>query len=409
MQLRSEPEEEELLRDKFAANSMPIQLRTMGARATEKRTGLPDGLKSGIESLSGISMDNVKVHYNSSQPAQLNALAYAQGSDIHVAPGQEQHLPHEAWHVVQQAQGRVKPTMQMKDGVPVNDDEGLEHEADVMGARAADVIVQVAWQKARPDHVIAGNETQTKIGQAPNVQRKLEVRPPGRGEGSAFDRRQELIDRLNAQSPAIQYRLDGRLIRYNVINAAALTTFDRQMQGFIDRAELTPMRLTTGADRVGGRGGPFTPLTVDSLRAANVDLDDLMADDDFSFQSDFVHLLTERFSVRNYARRIGAEPGDTAFITDAEFQRGHRMGLGAEASLLQDFFNDPSIEFNYEEPQPNDKLLINFRSRDHGYQVFHVISRTNREISGSEMFVRARDGRRVAMDDFKKERAVAAP
>lgn len=101
------------------------------------QTGLPDALKSGIESLSGMSLDHVKVHYNSAQPAQLNALAYAQGSAIHVAPGQEKHLPHEAWHVVQQAQGRVQPTMQMKDAVPVNDDAGLEHEADVMGARAA--------------------------------------------------------------------------------------------------------------------------------------------------------------------------------------------------------------------------------------------------------------------------------
>lgn len=110
-------------------------------------TGLPDNLKSGIESLSGMSMDNVKVHYNSSQPAQLNALAYAQGADIHVAPGQEQHLPHEAWHVVQQAQGRVKPTMQMKDDVPVNDDKSLEHEADVMGARAGQMVL---GQNARP-------------------------------------------------------------------------------------------------------------------------------------------------------------------------------------------------------------------------------------------------------------------
>ncbi|NCN83427.1 MAG: DUF4157 domain-containing protein [Sphingomonadales bacterium] len=75
------------------------------------RTGLPDNLKSGIESLSGLSMDHVQVHRNSSKPAQLNAHAFAQGSDIHLAPGQEQHLPHEAWHVVQQAQGRVKPTM----------------------------------------------------------------------------------------------------------------------------------------------------------------------------------------------------------------------------------------------------------------------------------------------------------
>jgi len=82
------------------------------------RTGLPDGLRAGIETLSGLPMDDVKVHYNSSQPAQLNALAYAQGRDIHLAPGQEQHLPHEAWHVVQQAQGRVQPTTQMEGDAP---------------------------------------------------------------------------------------------------------------------------------------------------------------------------------------------------------------------------------------------------------------------------------------------------
>lgn len=99
-------------------------------------TGLPDQLKTGIESLSGMSMDHVKVHYNSDKPAQLNAHAYAQGSEIHVARGQEKHVPHEAWHVVQQAQGRVKPTMQLKAGIPVNDDAGLEREADVMGAKA---------------------------------------------------------------------------------------------------------------------------------------------------------------------------------------------------------------------------------------------------------------------------------
>ena len=99
-------------------------------------TGLPDNLKSGVENLSGISMDDVKVHYNSDKPSQLQAHAYAQGADIHLAPGQEQHLPHEAWHVVQQKQGRVKPTLQMKAGVPVNDDKGLESEADTMGAKA---------------------------------------------------------------------------------------------------------------------------------------------------------------------------------------------------------------------------------------------------------------------------------
>lgn len=125
------------------------------------RTGMPDELKSGIENLSGMDMSDVRVHRNSSQPAQLNAHAYTQGSDIHVGPGQDRQLPHEAWHVTQQRQGRVRPTtsvsgtpvndgpslekeadvmgqraVQRKEGVPINDDPGLEKEADVMGQRA---------------------------------------------------------------------------------------------------------------------------------------------------------------------------------------------------------------------------------------------------------------------------------
>jgi Domain of unknown function (DUF4157) len=108
------------------------QLKQESAPITNN-TGLPDNLKSGIESLSGISMDNVKVHYNSSEPANLNAFAYAQGTDIHIATGQEKHLPHEAWHVVQQAQGRVRPTMQMKSGISINDEHSLEQEANEMG------------------------------------------------------------------------------------------------------------------------------------------------------------------------------------------------------------------------------------------------------------------------------------
>jgi len=101
----------------------------------KNNTGLPDNLKSGIENLSGHSMDDVKVHYNSSKPATLQAHAYAQGNEIHLAPNQEKHLPHEAWHVVQQKQGRVQPTTKMGD-VNINDDAKLEKEADVMGAKA---------------------------------------------------------------------------------------------------------------------------------------------------------------------------------------------------------------------------------------------------------------------------------
>jgi hypothetical protein len=106
-----------------------------GGQARPDGGGLPGQLKAGVEALSGMSMDHVRVHRNSSRPAQLNALAYAQGRDIHLAPGQESHLPHEAWHVVQQAQGRVRATMQAK-GTAINDDPALEREADSMGERA---------------------------------------------------------------------------------------------------------------------------------------------------------------------------------------------------------------------------------------------------------------------------------
>ena len=137
-----------------AQQQQPIQKK-------ENNTGLPDNLKTGMENLSGISLDDVKLHRNSEKPAQLQAHAYAQGTDIHLASGQEKHLPHEAWHVVQQKQGRVKPTMQMKVKVNVNDDAGLEKEADLMGNKAI--------QKTSLNNSIA---PMNKSIHSPSIQRK---------------------------------------------------------------------------------------------------------------------------------------------------------------------------------------------------------------------------------------------
>ncbi len=113
--------------------------KTDRAPVKGNRTGMPDYIKNGMESLSGYSMDNVRVHYNSDRPSRFQALAYTQGTDIHIAPGQEKHLPHEAWHVVQQMQGRVRPTSGMN-GQNINDDTALEHEADVMGRKLEGVV-----------------------------------------------------------------------------------------------------------------------------------------------------------------------------------------------------------------------------------------------------------------------------
>ena len=164
-------------------SSAPIQAKEA---ETANKKGLPDPLKTGIEHLSGYSMDDVKVHYNSVKPALLQAHAYAQGTDIHIAQGQEEHLPHEAWHVVQQKQGRVKPTVQMKGEVYVNDDKSLEQEADVMGEKSQRKGIDTP-QYLRHTNTLQEKAIQRKIGAEietglklaiPNDKRKDPETPP---------------------------------------------------------------------------------------------------------------------------------------------------------------------------------------------------------------------------------------
>jgi Domain of unknown function (DUF4157) len=145
-------------------------------------TGMPDQLKTAVEGLSGISLDDVRVHYGSAKPAQMQAKAFAQGNQIHLGPGQETHLPHEAWHVVQQKQGRVRPTIQLKGGAAVNDDTALEKEATVMGAQALQLKTQTclpcSYQNVVHHNVV---QRQTDIIQLyqpsrPEIGRNFQVR-----------------------------------------------------------------------------------------------------------------------------------------------------------------------------------------------------------------------------------------
>lgn len=149
----TERETEIMQMQRAIGNQAVRQLQRNEANAT----GMPERLKAGVESLSGLRLDGVKVHYNSPSPAQIGALAYTQGTDIHIGPGQEEHLPHEAWHVVQQAQGRVRPTLQLK-GAAINDDARLEKEADEMGSRAARSGAEGAVQLKAAE----GNRSQVK-------------------------------------------------------------------------------------------------------------------------------------------------------------------------------------------------------------------------------------------------------
>lgn len=108
-------------------SSNNLQIKSMESRKPTN-TGLPDNLTS-VENLSGFSMDDVWVHYNSAKPEPPQAQSYLQNRDIDISPELEKHLHLEAWHVVEQ--GRVEPPIQLQ-GIDINDDAYLEREADII-------------------------------------------------------------------------------------------------------------------------------------------------------------------------------------------------------------------------------------------------------------------------------------
>lgn len=131
---RSPEDDDELLQGKFNA----VQ------RESNNRTGIPGEVKQKMENSIGSDFSSVRVHPESAKAPEVGALAYTQGTDIHFAPGQfkpdtstgQQLLGHELAHVVQQQKGLVQPTAEIG-GIAINDDSALEHEADVLGNKAA--------------------------------------------------------------------------------------------------------------------------------------------------------------------------------------------------------------------------------------------------------------------------------
>ncbi|OJJ23595.1 hypothetical protein BKI52_04330 [marine bacterium AO1-C] len=118
------------------AKQKPIQRNSQSVGSSISMPGQEAQVKTNVGNITGVDVSDAKVHYNSNKPAQIKAEAYAQGNEVHLAPGKEQHLGHELAHVVQQKQGRVQPTIQGNNGVGINNDPQLEHEADAIGAKA---------------------------------------------------------------------------------------------------------------------------------------------------------------------------------------------------------------------------------------------------------------------------------
>jgi hypothetical protein len=188
----------------------------------------------------------------------------------------------------------------------------------------------------------AGNRA---VVSALRIDRKVELRDVGRGEQSGFARVPELLARLNTLSPSLIYTQEGRELRYEQVAGLTPNSFDRQMMALIDQEAVLPMRLTNRHGLLGDKENGFhDAVDGDAFTSGYVDIDDLLAGDDIGFQMLLVHFLTERAATRNYARRIGGD------FSDAEFQRGHSLGIEAEAEILRDFFGDPSIRIVADSP-----------------------------------------------------------
>lgn len=103
------------------------------------------GLMAKMEASFGTTFDDVKLHVDSPEAQAIQAKAFARGNEVHFAPGQfnphsqggQELMGHELAHIVQQRQGRVQANATHAKGLAVNDDRGLEGEADQMGRLAA--------------------------------------------------------------------------------------------------------------------------------------------------------------------------------------------------------------------------------------------------------------------------------
>ncbi|WP_139488474.1 eCIS core domain-containing protein [Brevibacillus dissolubilis] len=130
--------------------------------------GLPPVLQAQMEQSFQTDFSDVAITPNSSAAVGMGALAFAQGNQIHFAPGQfnpgtvqgKSLIGHELAHVVQQRRGRVAPTHRLGKASDqlINADPHLEREADEWGARAARGEQVIASAGAAPSTSSAGSD-----------------------------------------------------------------------------------------------------------------------------------------------------------------------------------------------------------------------------------------------------------
>lgn len=147
--------------------------------ATSESNMLPDEIRGNMEATFGQDFSGVSIHQNSSLARDLDALAFTQGENISFAPGRydpsskqgQELIGHELTHVVQQRSGSVRADVQER-SMAINEDEGLEKEADDMGKKAAQQTgtpVLSAGQPQKNNTTAAGAPTQFRLPSYKNL------------------------------------------------------------------------------------------------------------------------------------------------------------------------------------------------------------------------------------------------
>ncbi|MFZ0341750.1 MAG: DUF4157 domain-containing protein [Gaiellaceae bacterium] len=281
-------------------------------------------------------------------------------------------------------------------------------------AAAASARAIHAQAYAAGDHVVFGEHGPTREllahelahvaqdrerGEARAVHRRVEIRDVGRGEQSGFARVPELIDRLNGVANGLVFLLDATSNLAYVENPyGTMTEFEKRMKAFIDSGTPIRLRITNKSGLLKDKTGKFTlHVDLDAFQSGYVDIDDLLADDDLTMQTDLVHFLTERSVTKDYTRRIGTN------FSQAEFDFGHARGIDAETQVLRDFFKDDSIRF-VNEPDTGGIARLWTNSRQ------DVIRSRFRDSGGLEsgfIDVRLRDGRVMSATEYRDLLAAA--
>ena len=302
-----------LRRDTGSENTtgMPRYLRQAYGR--ENETGIPVHLKDRVESLSGVDLSDVRVHRNSSNPDLMNALAYTQGRDIHLAAGQEHHLPHEAWHAVQQKQGRVSPTVRAA-GSAFNNDVGLESEADRMGSKA---MSAEALPHRAASH-FGGPSSDQGV-----VQRKVKI------TGLTEEKRKAFLGKINASATGIQFQMDASGFLERVENDIVPTReYSKQLIAAIDDAQTVKLNLISQDDSV----------FIDSFASGEVDYDDMIGLEGDMFRNWLMHFVVERFAIADYeTNKAGASAED--------FRKAHEKGHEAQEKQLKAWYPTKTIKY----------------------------------------------------------------